>query len=373
MTAPEPRRVLIAAMSMSAASGTDLYARDLALTLLRRGWLPIVYTSQIGRPAEELREATIPVTSDIDSLAAPPDVIQGHHTLEALTALARFRHVPALFVCHDSLSWHSIPPRSSRIRAWVAVDRNCRDRMMFEHGVPGESIDVFTNAVDLARFRRRAPLPRSPRRALVFNNAAMEASYVATIRAACASRGIAVDLLGELSGRMTWTPENELPQYDLVLARARCALEAAATGTAVVLCDQNGLGGMLTSASLDAMRALNFGARTVQLPVTRENLTREIDRYDAADAAEVSDRIRASASLDLLADQYIALYERLLETPASLAPETELAEIARALSSVTRRIRARRTLSRPRLAILNSRLLAGPVRAAKWLMNRMNS
>ena len=36
----------------------------------------------IGPPAEELRAATIPVVSDIDAIAARPDVIHGHHALE---------------------------------------------------------------------------------------------------------------------------------------------------------------------------------------------------------------------------------------------------------------------------------------------------
>jgi hypothetical protein len=355
---------------MRERSGTDLYTRDLALALLRRGWLPIVYTSELGPPAEELRHATISVVNDIDSLAAPPDVIHGHHALETLTALARFRNVPALFVCHDSLTWHSVPPRSSRIRSFVAVDRNCRDRMMLEHGIPEESIHVLTNAVDLARFQPRAPLPASPRRALVFNNAAHEAGYVATIRAACAKRGIEVNVMGDLSGRGTWNPEKVLPAYDLVFARARCALEAAAVGTAVVLCDPRAMGGMLTTASLDAMRALNFGARTLQFPITEESVANEIARYDAADAAAVSGRIRASASIDVLADQYIALYEELLQTTTSLAPEEELSELASSLSAVTRRLPLRPHIPRRRRAFLNSRLLAGPTRFVLWLLRR---
>lgn len=371
MTPPESPRVLIATISMSARSGTELYTRDLALALLRRGWLPVIYTSHLGPPADELRSATIPVVDDIDSVTGRPDVIHGQHTLETLTALSRFRDVPALFVCHDALSWHSVPPRSSRIRSWVAVDRNCRDRMMFEHAVPEESIHVFTNAVDLARFQRRAPLPASPRRALVFNNAAVESGYVATIRAACAKRGITVDVLGELSGRATWNPEQFLPQYDLVFARARCALEAAAVGTAVVLCDPRAMGGMLTTHSLDAMRALNFGARTLQIPVTESNVGIEIDRYDSADAAAVSDRIRSSARIDVLADQYIALYERLMEPSVPLAAETELREIGSALSDVTRRVPLSPPVSRWRLALLNTRLLARPMRIARWLKRRL--
>ena len=372
MTAVEAPRVLIATTSMSARSGTDLYTRDLALALLRRGWLPIVYASHLGPPAEELRQATIPVTDDIESLASSPDLIQGHHTLEMLTALARYRDVPALYVCHDAFSWHSIPPRSSRIRRWVAVDRHCRDRMMFEHALPEESIDVLTNAVDLARFQRRSTLPPTPRRALVFNNAAVEAGYVVAIRDACARRGISVDVLGELSGRASWNPEELLPEYDLVFARARCALEAAAVGAAVVLCDHRAMGGMLSTTSLDAMRALNFGRRTLQIPVTEQSVAAEIDRYDSVDASAVTDRIRASAAIDVLADQYIALYEQLLHAPLPVAAETDLSEIASSLSRVTRRLSVRTPIPRRRLALLNSRLLARPLRAIQWMKRRLD-
>jgi hypothetical protein len=372
MTPPEPRRVLIATAAVSARSGTDLYTRDLALALLRRGWLPIIYTSDIGRPAEELRRATIPVVDNIDCLTATPDVVHGHHTLETLTALARFPEVPALFVCHDSVSWHSVPPRSTRIGSYVAVDRNCRDRMTFEYGVPAESIHVLTNAVDLARFVPRAPLPTSPRRALVFNNAAVETGYVATVRSACARCGIAVDVLGDHFGGGTWNPENVLPEYDLVFARGRSALEAAAVGAAVVLCDARAMGGMLTTQTLHAARALNFGMRTLQLPITVENIQGEILRYDASDAAAVSEQIRASASIDVLADQYITLYDSLIEAAVPLSSEGVLREIASALSAVTRRLPLRPPVSARRLALLNSRLLTRPATVARWIKKKLD-
>jgi hypothetical protein len=119
------------------------------------------------------------------------------------------------------------------------------------------------------------------------------------------------------------------------------------------------------------MRALNFGARTLQIPVTVESVGRALDQYDAADAAAVSDRIHASAAIDVLADQYIALYEQLADTPVPLAAERELAEMATALCRVTRRIPLYTPIPRRRLAILNSRLLARPVRIAQWLMRRL--
>src|SRR6185295_17152958 len=114
MTAPEPPRVLIATLSLQGGYGTDIYTRDLALALLRRGWLPIVYTTMDGVIGDELRHATIPVVRDLANVGAAPDVIHGHHYLETITALARFPGVPALFVCHDAFTWHSVPPPTPR-------------------------------------------------------------------------------------------------------------------------------------------------------------------------------------------------------------------------------------------------------------------
>lgn len=350
MNASEPRRVLIATHSVTSCSGSDLYMRDLALALLRRGWQPIVYATVLGAVAEELRQATIPVTSDIASIAAAPDVIHGQHHLETLTALARFPGVPALFVCHDGLTWHSTPPRTPRIGAYVAVDRNCRDRMMLEHGIA--EVRILPNAVGLERFRRRDPLPPRPRRALVFSNAAsMTDSFASTIEAACSKRGIALDVVGRAAGNANDHPEEILGKYDLIFGKARCAIEAAATGAAVIVCDARGLAGLITSRDLDAMRQLNFGVRLLQRPITEETIGAEIDRYDASDAGKVTDAVRATAGVELLAEQFIELYGDLRAHP--MPPEDDLRAIADSISHLSKEIQ----LARPAIVSLPERVL----------------
>lgn len=338
MNTAEPRRVLLATYSVTSSSGTDLYTRDLALALLRRGWQPVVYATVLGAVAEELRQATIPVTSDISAIAAAPDVIHGHHHLETLAALARFPGVPALFVCHDGLAWHSTPPRTPRIGQYIAVDRNCRDRMMLEHGIA--DVRVLLNAVDLERFTRRSALPRRPKRALVFSNSA--SSFATPIESACLKRGIALDVVGRASGNAVEHPEEILSRYDLVFGKARCALEAAATGAAVIVCDSAGLAGMITTRDLDAMRQLNFGARLLQRPITEETIGAEIDRYDPEDAAKVTDAVRTTAGIDLLAEQFIELYENLPHV--SMTPEDDLRSTAESLSQLAKEIQLARPI-----------------------------
>src|SRR6185436_18076478 len=93
-------RVLITNNTLADRAGTELYVRDLALALLDRGHQPIAFSAYLGTVAAELRSATVPVIDRLDALAEPPDVIHGHHHVEALLALTHFPDTPALFICH---------------------------------------------------------------------------------------------------------------------------------------------------------------------------------------------------------------------------------------------------------------------------------
>src|SRR5690606_10549363 len=125
-------------------------------------------------------------------------------------------------------------------------------------------VHLRPNAVDLARFRARGPLPLRPARALLFSNYAREDTHLPVVREACARAGLPRDVIGAGAGRAVAAPETILGDYDLVFAKGRSALEALAVGAAVVLCDFRGIGPMVTSANLDALRLANLGARTLQ-------------------------------------------------------------------------------------------------------------
>ena len=320
-------RVLITNRVLARRTGTELYVRDLALGLLRRGHLPIVYSPILGPLADEIRAATVPVVDDLARVGAAPDVIHGHHGVETLSALLAFPCVPAISFCHSWIGWADAPVVFPRVLRHVAVDHACRDRLLHEHGVPEARVHVVLNAVDLERFRPRGPLPTRPARALVFSNGAGgKGSHLEAVRAACASAGIALDVAGDGSGNSLDRPEEVLGRYDLVFAKARAALEAMAVGAAVVLCDVAGAGPMVTTANVDWLRPLNFGMRTLRDPVTPDAVAREIARYDAADAAEVSRRIRGCAGAEALVDELLGLYRDVIAEHAAAPPGDPAAE-----------------------------------------------
>jgi len=366
-TPDAPLRVLLTNRILANRTGTELFVRDVATGLQRRGHLPIVYSPRLGPLAAEIRGATIPVVDDLSAVAEPPDIIHGHHGLETLTALLAFPGVPAVSVCHSWIGWPDEPVAFPRIFRYLAVDDTCRDRLVTEHGIPPDRVEVVLNAVDLGRFRPRPPLPARPARALIFSNSSGEhAPHVRAIRAACAQAGIAVDLAGFKSGRTLDRPEETLGSYEIVFAKARAALEAAAVGTAVVLCDVAGAGAMVTTTNVDALRRLNFGMRTLREPPTVDGLLREIARYDADDATAVSRRVRELAGHEVQIDQFLATYGDVLAESA--AREVHADADLRAAADYLRRL-SPKLHERDLLRMAFARLLHLPL-AGAWMRRR---
>ena len=305
-------RVLITNNTLAERAGTELYVRDLALGLLRRGHTPIAYSTDLGEVAEEIRAAGIAVFDNLDDIETPPDVIHGQHHLDAMTALLHFPEVPALYMCHGAIPWVELPPRFPRILRYVAVDRACLDRLLFEGRISEARTRLLLNFVDLNRFKPRPPLPPQPRRALFFSNRVTPRDVVPEVQKACDRAGLMLDVFGMNVGKVCAEPEVLLPGYDIVFAKGRAALEALAVGAAVILCDVKGAGPMVNMQNVEKLRPLNFGLRALASPVTVPGLMREIARYDALDAAQVSEFIRTDAGIETVLDEMISLYEEIL-------------------------------------------------------------
>jgi SAM-dependent methyltransferase len=91
---------------------------------------------------------------------------------------------------------------------------------------------------------------------------------------------------------------------------------------------------LVTTSEFDRLRLLNFGLRTLSDPVSADVLERQIARYDAEDAAQVSRLIRAGAGRDETVDQIIPLYLKVIAENQSRA--ADLNEEMRAASAYVR-------------------------------------
>jgi glycosyltransferase involved in cell wall biosynthesis len=306
-------RILITNTFLANYTGSELYVRDTALELQRRGHDPVIYSPELGPLAESLRAAGIQAVDDLGKVEQAPDLIHGQHHLETMAALAWFPGIPAVFVCHGWVPWQELPPRHPRILRYVGVSATIRDRMIRLHGIPESRIQVILNFVDLDRFLLRPPLPDFPRQALVFSNQISEANAGRIFRRACAHHGIKPEMVGHVNGNSCTQPELLLPRFDLVFARGRSALEALATGAAVVCCDVEGLGPLVTSHNFAALRQANFGIQVLERPLTEKALRDEIGKYDPLDTAKVSQVVRHTAGLRAAIDEIVNVYNAALD------------------------------------------------------------
>lgn len=293
-------------------SGSALYVRNVALALRARGHSPIVYSQVHGEVALEIKRSGIPVVNNLSQIAVTPDIIHAHHHIESMTAMLRFPGVPAISFCHGPLPMQEAPPKFPSIVYYVAVSQASWERLVVENGIPEDKIRLVLNFVDLKRFKSRRALPAAPRKALMFGNYLADHTGLRFVREACQQAGVELDTAGAALGTQTAEPEKVLGQYDIVFAKACCALEALAVGAAVVLCNVEGTGPMVTTGNMEYLRQNNFGAGTLLDPLDTDVLLQQIRKYDPLDAAKVSHWIRAQASLEDAVDSLVDLYREAL-------------------------------------------------------------
>jgi hypothetical protein len=211
----------------------------------------------------------------------------------------------------------------------VSVDRICRARIARDLPRVRDLIRIVHNAVDLERYRPRERLPQKPSKALVFCKFSGSSPV---IRAACQQAGLEVEVIGPGVGLVVDDLPERLRNVDVVFATARMAIEAMAVGCAVIVVDDRGLAGMVTKDVVLDWRDHNFGLAILTRPVTADSLIEEILRYDAVEAARVSEYVRANNNLDRALSIYEAIYLEVAHNNRSIAPKVEAREMSRLMS-----------------------------------------
>jgi hypothetical protein len=124
---------------------------------------------------------------------------------------------------------------------------------------------------------------------------------------------VTLDEMGPATGKISGEIEKDLVNYDIVFATARMAIEAAAVGCSVIVCDARGFAGRLSTANIERWRDWNLGVGLLSQPTTIENVTQAISEYDADDAHRVMLYMRSVAGLDAYIDDYVRIYQKAVE------------------------------------------------------------
>ncbi|SRR6266446_1409323 len=311
-------RILFTSNALGPRGGSELFVFDLAVALRKLGHRPVAFSTILGQVAEQLHAAGVPVIDDLSNLTVRPDIIHGHHHLELATALLRFPDTPAVHVCHGWIPWEEAPLRFPTIQKYLAVSRT-HERLVTS-GIPASQTKIISNFVDTGRFRPRNRLPDRVMTAALFGNYfSKEHPHYLAIQSACLQLQFEkIDLFGISAGSSLGNPEDVIPQYDVVFAVGRSALEALACGCAVILVDHHGLGGIVNLDNFGHLRERNFAfAATHGNRVTPARVIRELEKIDPNQVEALSKRTRAEASLSSAVEAWERIYIEAIESYAS--------------------------------------------------------
>jgi len=152
-------------------------------------------------------------------------------------------------------------------------------------------------------------------KALLYNNRlGHDSETVTAIKAAAERTGVELDLLGFHFGSVTDEPEKLLPRYDIVFASGLSAIEAMASGCAVIIVGRTSCGEMVLQENFDRFRQVNFSIATNSPLASADRIASEILRYSAQDCAAVTARLRLVADFRAAIDRLIGIYESVIES-----------------------------------------------------------
>lgn len=326
-------RILFTNNTLESPAGSELVVVELAEALRARGHEVAAYSTHLGEMGERLRGHSIPVLRDPQASPFEPEVIHGQHHLDAMAALCAFPNVPALYHCHGYVPWVERPPKHPRIHHYVGMCELISERIRIELGLNDEHVVTVPNWFDATRFRAIRRPNLQPLRALLFQRGFDRQGWHADqLQRGFERAGIMLDL--DLPSGDRRRPEVILPDYDIVLASGRSAIEAMACGCAVMPLSATSCLDFVTRDNFDLMRAQNFSPRLQTGQLCLGSITERLALYNAEATAAVTDLVRNECTLEMAATQLEALYRITIEKhrDQAMQPTCQLKQELAALS-----------------------------------------
>ena len=111
----------------------------------------------------------------------------------------------------------------------------------------------------------------------------------------------------------TRAPEVVLPEYDIVLASGRSAIEAMASGCAALPISPTACLDLVDLNNFDLFQSQNFSPRLNTGQFNAESIVRAISSYDPGCVTAVTAAVRSKCTLDAATDALESLYVRAVE------------------------------------------------------------
>jgi hypothetical protein len=268
-------RVVIGVQALADPGGTETHVATEAHELERLGHDVIVTAEELGAVAGQMRAAGTRVAHTPLDLPTECDAVLAHDAPSTAALAERYPEARLVFVAHTDRSDYQVPVLiPGTVDAIVACSERLAARMRaFALDVP---IVRMREPIDTQRFARNGALPERPRRALVLSNYLDGARFDA-LADAWGARGVECVRLGEPQRELD--PRPAIREADIVVAKARAALEAMCCGRAVYVYDQFGGDGWVTADSYPRLEADHFAGQSSPHPRAPDDLARDLDDY----------------------------------------------------------------------------------------------
>jgi hypothetical protein len=321
-------KILITSTGLEGRGGTESFVRCLARNLESLGHSVMAYGSDPRQHERFLEIDVVPVATDLENLPFTPDVIHAQHHLDTMTALTALPGVPAIYHSHGAV-WRGCIVKHPRIYRYLTMSRTSARRIAIESNIPENEIEVVLNGVELTRFAKVRTLPAQPARALFYNSRHdRDSETVAAISEAASKRGLHLDFVGYSFGGLKAEPETFLIDYDIVFASGVSAIEALASGCAVIVLGRTSCGEMVQPENFDHLRGVNFSIANNSPPPSVEKIEAELRNYSSERSAKVTERLRDEADFRKLVTRLVEIYTEAIEKNRTQTPDMKAESLA---------------------------------------------
>jgi FkbM family methyltransferase len=310
-------RIALCNVALDNYAGSELWVSDIAKYLKTSGIDVIVYSPHCGKVAADLGMAQVRVTSSIDDVACfDPSLLHINHFESAKPLIERLKKSALVFNMIHGLLPRAGLPGSSSVDCYgcVSIHSKAKIHLLTETG--WDEILTLPNFFDERRFTQISSPPES-RKALIFSSRTPP-EFRERLRALLRPLDFTLDHVG-YGGTVSSRPEQVLPQYDLIFAVGRSAIESLASGAHVILWDFGLIGPAVTAQNYWQCVATNFDLASNTLPWTFIEdpegpgwLRDQVLKISAASRTQTTELTRAYLPLSAAGARLIEAYHDIL-------------------------------------------------------------
>lgn len=270
-------RIVIGTLTLGYPGGTETYCLTVARELDRLGHDVTLFAEKPGPLAERAGAGGFDVAWSSDELPVECDAVLANDAITAGLLSERFTGTRLVYFVHSPISYTQLPPLApGLVDALVAPsERFAKYARALALAVP---VIRLTQPIDLDWFTPSSP-PRSPPRAALVLGNYLDGSRRDALLETWAQAGIACTVVGR-GTELSFDVRRAIAAADIVVGKARAALEGMACGKAVYVFDAWGGDGWVTSDSYPSFEADSFSGLAGSRPIDRGQLAADLERYD---------------------------------------------------------------------------------------------